>query len=380
MGISVKSLLKHLRDRQVTLSSGAFNFHHVLRNNNLETAEYPKEAQKVLEGKDSGANIDNPQDREELPGTPKKGSTTKSPGKKSKVAPKGKTPRKGKRADHLDSPATGCEGVGLPSGTPSMRDPLPPTVTTPVPIKALVPSSAGTTVPFIFGGPPVLGEIAMPSGSPPPRQPPFTAMTPLPAMTSFPTPAATPVPPGIEVPSIAVEVPRLPLAANVPLPHLVPLSLPAPVDVPTGSACYPFPPYCLPLHAQYMAMLQHQAAQMTPPGPGGNCGIWPGSLPADVSVSVIDPQLLPPGQPTFATQVPTLQPNIRWEPPSTITNAVGTKQLPAKVLPSDTSSVQGKIKRTPKRKRSESAAQLDFTPSRSGRKRMPTQKYLDMLT
>jgi len=41
MGITVKLLLTHLRTRQETLGVDAFQFHHVLRHNKLEPAEYP---------------------------------------------------------------------------------------------------------------------------------------------------------------------------------------------------------------------------------------------------------------------------------------------------------------------------------------------------
>lgn len=43
MGITVKLLLSHLRARQETLGVDAFQFHHVLRNNKIETAEYPSD-------------------------------------------------------------------------------------------------------------------------------------------------------------------------------------------------------------------------------------------------------------------------------------------------------------------------------------------------
>lgn len=44
MGITVKLLLSHLRARQETLGVDAFQFHHVLRNNKIETAEYPSDS------------------------------------------------------------------------------------------------------------------------------------------------------------------------------------------------------------------------------------------------------------------------------------------------------------------------------------------------
>ena len=41
MGIVVKDLLKHLCARQETHGVDAFVFHHILRNNVMEKAEYP---------------------------------------------------------------------------------------------------------------------------------------------------------------------------------------------------------------------------------------------------------------------------------------------------------------------------------------------------
>jgi hypothetical protein len=50
MGLSVKELLNHLRKRQEELGVNAFHFHHVLKNQKLELAEYPPEAMAVVEG------------------------------------------------------------------------------------------------------------------------------------------------------------------------------------------------------------------------------------------------------------------------------------------------------------------------------------------
>jgi hypothetical protein len=48
MGIQVKNLLNHLRERQDRLGVNAFSFHHVLRNNKLEPAEYPAEVKTAM--------------------------------------------------------------------------------------------------------------------------------------------------------------------------------------------------------------------------------------------------------------------------------------------------------------------------------------------
>jgi hypothetical protein len=52
MGVAVKTLLLHLRERQERLGVRAFHFHHVLRNNALESAHYPDTAQAVLDSED----------------------------------------------------------------------------------------------------------------------------------------------------------------------------------------------------------------------------------------------------------------------------------------------------------------------------------------
>ena len=52
MGVSVKTLLIHLRERQEQFGVCAFHFHHVLRNTVLEPAHYPDTAQSVLDSED----------------------------------------------------------------------------------------------------------------------------------------------------------------------------------------------------------------------------------------------------------------------------------------------------------------------------------------
>jgi hypothetical protein len=48
MGLTVKGLLTHLRERQKEHGVRAFYFHHILRNNQLEPAEYPDPAQAAI--------------------------------------------------------------------------------------------------------------------------------------------------------------------------------------------------------------------------------------------------------------------------------------------------------------------------------------------
>jgi len=49
MGVHIKTLLQHLRERQEQLGVRAFHFRHVLRNNVLESASYPESAQSALD-------------------------------------------------------------------------------------------------------------------------------------------------------------------------------------------------------------------------------------------------------------------------------------------------------------------------------------------
>ena len=61
MGLTVKDLLNHLRKRQEELGVNAFRFHHVLKNQKLEVAEYPPEATAVFEGKSGEGSEDTTQ-------------------------------------------------------------------------------------------------------------------------------------------------------------------------------------------------------------------------------------------------------------------------------------------------------------------------------
>jgi len=58
MGVSVKQLLLHLRERQEQLGVRAFQFHHVLRNNTLEPASYPNAAQSIYDSEDHVDQVD----------------------------------------------------------------------------------------------------------------------------------------------------------------------------------------------------------------------------------------------------------------------------------------------------------------------------------
>lgn len=58
MGVTVKTLLTHLRERQELHGVRAFNFHHILLNNALESAHYPASAQSVLDSEDPDHQVD----------------------------------------------------------------------------------------------------------------------------------------------------------------------------------------------------------------------------------------------------------------------------------------------------------------------------------
>jgi hypothetical protein len=58
MGMAVKILLAHLRERQEQCGVRAFQFHHVLRNNALEAATYPTSAQAVHDADDPEDQIE----------------------------------------------------------------------------------------------------------------------------------------------------------------------------------------------------------------------------------------------------------------------------------------------------------------------------------
>lgn len=75
MGLSVKELLNHLRQRQEVLGVCAFRFHHILRNHKVVPAEYPEDAMEVIEPSEL-----KPEEENDSVGKKKK-VTTKSPQK-----------------------------------------------------------------------------------------------------------------------------------------------------------------------------------------------------------------------------------------------------------------------------------------------------------
>jgi hypothetical protein len=84
MGLSVKELLNHLRQRQEDLGVNAFHFHHILKNQKLEPAEYPPEAMKVIKGT-ANIQIENGHDQQ----SPKKAPKSQKSAPRPSPLPKG---------------------------------------------------------------------------------------------------------------------------------------------------------------------------------------------------------------------------------------------------------------------------------------------------
>ena len=285
MGISVKSLLNHLRERQTELGVNTFNFHHVLRNNKMEPSEYPPQAKATIDGK-SPTTEDN-DSKTPIP------SPAKSPQKKSKS-------RKGK--GKVSQPATpkaesGCDIPNAVASTPLSKEPL----------------------------------------TDPPND--------IPNLTN--------------VMAFPSTQPLLPIQGNQ-FPPAVQPGLSATPFIPPY---FPFPfPY---QHHLNVYLMQQQQQQQSGVG-----DFKPLPMNEAFQFHNIDPQLLPSGDPHFSFPPILSQPEPQSSMGSTILEAL---ELASTMTPSS------KPKRTPKRKRSRSPPDVDITPSRSGRKRKPTQKYLDSL-
>ena len=58
MGVGIRTLLSHLRERQEKLGVRAFHFQHVLRNNVVESACYPDSAQSILDSEDPVEHVE----------------------------------------------------------------------------------------------------------------------------------------------------------------------------------------------------------------------------------------------------------------------------------------------------------------------------------
>jgi len=286
MGISVKSLLNHLRERQIELGVNAFIFHHVLRNNKVEPSEYPPQAKATIDG-DSPTTEDNDSNTP-IP------IPAKSPENKSRS-------RKGK--GKVSQPATPMaeSGCGIPDSVPSKAISNKPLTDPPNDIHHLT------------------NVMAFPRTQP-----------------------------------------QLPIQGN----QFPPAAQPGLSATPFIPPYFPFAfPYQQHLNAYLMQQQQQQQSGM---------GDFKPPLPMNEAFQFhnIDPQLLPSGDPHFSFPPILSQP----EPQSTMGSTIlGALELASTMTP------LSKPKRTPKRKRSRSLPDVDITPSRSGRKRKPTQKYLDSL-
>jgi hypothetical protein len=139
------------------------------------------------------------------------------------------------------------------------------------------------------------------------------------------------------------------------------------------------PPPSMPFNPQMMAYILHHMGGMVPP-PTGVVGM-PGA-PSGIQVghhSSMDPQLLPPGEPVFYDPHPQYQPQdptiyIHQGMVASQDSHVGVVAPP--LLPVATSQDVRSPTKTPKRKRKNASVE-DYTPSRSNRKRRPTQKLLE---
>jgi hypothetical protein len=310
MGMNVKTLLMHLRERQVEHGVNAFNFHHVLLNNKLVRAAYSDEAKPTIEGRSLITVLDNMDISPPTPiPSPRKSSRKKATKRKGSQ----RTPSEVKQEDMAVLLTT---TTPLSPGRPEVFNNLPALVTTNTPLAISGPTPGASS----------------------------SGLTMLPSQPALPS-------------------------------H--PLQFPA--DLPLGLPPNPFhpsfPSYGFPYnqhqynHHQYMSFILHQQQSGNPDfkppvGDGYPLVPWPSAFPQQN----IDPQLLPPGEPIFSFPFP--QPQL---------NRANVATVGKETQQSEKKTPSSKNKRTPKRKRSASPVPEDNTPSRSGRSRKPTQKYLDSL-
>jgi hypothetical protein len=336
MGVAVKTLLHHLRERQADLGVNAFRFTHVLRNNDLVSSQYPPDATISIEdAKMSDTDVGRPEYQDSkaggmeiLPKTPNRtgGKSKKSPKKKSRTA------KKVSKAVEFEVSAT-----SLSDGVVA----VPSSPTTPTPL------GAAPIIPGIFS--PHMSDAQVLSS----------------ALVQVPQDRGT-------------EMGLHPLA---PPPH--------PLAPPPHHVNTPYPSYELPFHQQYMAFLWHQQngmGEFRPPVAAGydvfNPPVGDGyrnwNAPPDMRYPSIDPQLLPAGQPVFsfpASHPPSMD---RQDPHLLPDTKVKYEEPGASRLLFPHPPVGTIMKSTPKRKRNESFPQEDHrTPSRSNRKRKPTQRLLE---
>jgi len=146
----------------------------------------------------------------------------------------------------------------------------------------------------------------------------------------------------------------------------------------------PMQPTSMPMNPNFMAYLLQQMGGMMV-APSGTVGM---PLPLHgiqgASNGAIDPQLLPPGDPVFSNPYPPQYSNFPWQQSdhyfqqSVPANQPGRHgAIFASAAPLHKSKVLISQTKTPKRKRSQEQIADDYTPTRSNRKRRPTQKLLD---
>lgn len=312
MGMNVKVLLNHLRGRQVEHGVNAFHFHHVLLGNKVEPAEYSDEAKRIIEGNSLPIDTDNLDPPKATP----QSSPCKSPAKK----------RKGKKRNNAEL-------------DPNKLDALPSIVLPPTPAPMAIKM--------------VSAQSAQPPRAPEPPHPPHVwPPNVLPMPMPFP-----PGPPSDK----SLQLPHTPHASQ---PNLFPMPMPFPPGPPSVPSQLPFLPYGFPYNHQYLSFLlqQQSGGEDVKPQVGDGYHSWP-LPPATFSQQNIDPQLLPQGEPVFSFPPPCSQPNL----PAVGTHFEMGVNLSNEELERAQYKTPSKIKRTPKRKRSDSPIPGEVTPRRSGR-------------
>src|SRR5258705_298941 len=288
MGVHIKDLLNHLRERRLTYGVKAFHFHHVLHNGNQEAAQYNDEPKPFLEGNEmtdsmktdsDGIMVGTIQTSASPIGTPTVGKrrTSKSPRKR---------PSKGKGREEDPS------GTPLPATASSgMKDSASVKMAQPVLHGAL---------PFNLPGPSNQMWAAPHSGT-------SALSTHDPFFTGEPDQS---------LPSL-------------PLPQSNPLTIPP----------HPYLPFPFPYPQQYLAyLLQNQGNLHN----GGGFPIAPKAR--DPPPPNIDPTLLPPGQPVFSL------PQVQFQSWPQSSSYIKEPDKDEEQTPEDTP--RRKSTRTPKRKRS----------------------------
>jgi hypothetical protein len=330
MGITVKALLSHLRDRQKNLGVNAFNFHHVLRNNKLEPAEYPEDAQAVITGGlQSGKGTETGAEVVEFAKTPTKVKSGRKGSRSPVKTPRGKVMKASN--SQLQATSQTMKNEDLKSAEQEINTPAAPTPTV---------DNEGNSINM---------QLMPPSQK-------LTGITSHEYANRFPTPFGNP-------PIFPNAVPiTFPADASNGAAGVQTQSTPMPVIHPGNQ--YP-PGFSIQQMMSYM--LQHMAEGNTTPS---GIGYHLGQAEQQPTLGNIDPQLLPAGPPTFSNISSHSFPNQH--------QAIRNDGNGFVIIPSAPTPDTGSRKRTPKRKRSQDD-RAELTPTRSNRKRKPTQKYLDSL-